>query len=88
MGIALSQRTITLRLIEQVCQEVEQPFTKYDLTEAMLKRHKNFPTLSELSHILSRMPFLEVVGTRELKPGTVRARETTVLLYRYVGVGK
>ncbi len=60
--VSIKNKRSTFEFLKKVCKEIEQPFTIFDLTEKMHGQRYNFPTTTELKHLLTKMTFIEVVG--------------------------
>ena len=67
-----------IAFVKRVCKEIKQPFTIFELTEEMCGQRRNFPTTTELQYLLTKMPFIEIVGKAKSYAGTVTR-------YQYVG---
>ena len=67
-----------MAFVKRVCKEIKQPFTIFDLMDEMYGQRRNFPTTTELQHLLTKMPFIEIVGR-------VKSYAGSVTRYQYVG---
>ena len=67
-----------IAFVKRVCKEINQPFTIFELTDKMCGQRQNFPTTTELQHLLTKMPFIEIVGR-------VKSYAGSVTKYTYVG---
>ena len=76
--VAIRRNTSTMAFVKKVCKEIEQPFTVFDLMRGMHGKRRNYPTIPELQHSLTKMDFIEVVGKDMRYNGTTTQ-------YQYVG---
>ena len=67
---SLRKKTDTIAFVKQMCKEIEQPFTIYELSQRMHGKRYNYPTNRELTHILTKMDFIKTV--KEKTNGTSR----------------
>ena len=76
--VALRRNSSTMAFVKKTCKALEQPFTVSDLTKSMHGKRRNYPTMPELQHSLTKMDFIEVVGKDMTHNGTTTQ-------YQYVG---
>jgi len=76
--VSVKNKKDTIAFLKRMCKQFGHPFTVFELTERMCGQRYNYPTTSELQHMLTKMDFIKVVDTTKTHIGCARK-------YIYVG---